>query len=82
MMQNGHYVMTDDSVTLPGVGNPQFSGKSVTKRGEEYLREKNEPGRFDRGTPKRPSGISDARDPTSVHPEEVIDPRMPQLITA
>ena len=82
MMEHGKYVMTDDSVTQPGLGNPRYSGKSITKRGEEYLSESAEPGRVDRGTHARPSGVSRARDMTSVHPEPPIDSRMPQLIAA
>jgi hypothetical protein len=29
------YKMQDDSVTVPGFGNPEYSGKSITRRGED-----------------------------------------------
>jgi hypothetical protein len=77
------YRMKDDSVTLPGKGRPDFSGQSVTARGEEQrLRKGPEPGRFDVGSRKHPErleGVSTARDVTSVHPEDPITKRMPNL---
>ena len=49
------YRMTDDSVTVRGKGHPEYSGKSVTPRGEEQrVRQGAEPGRYDVGT-ARPS---------------------------
>jgi hypothetical protein len=75
--------MTDDSVTRPGKGHPEYSGKSVTPRGEEQRKKKGpEPGRFDIGSrkhPERVEGVSTARDVTSVHPEDPINGKMPNL---
>jgi hypothetical protein len=77
------YRMTDDSVTRPGRGNPEYSGKSVTPRAEDQRRTKGaEPGRYDvsdRSHPDRPVGKSTARDTTSVHPEDPITKDMPNL---
>jgi hypothetical protein len=76
------YVMQDDSVTVSGAGHPEYAGKSVTRRGEEYRREGAEPGRYRTKPPRqgeRPGGKSTARDSTSVNPSDPIDPRMPNL---
>ena len=78
----GRYQMKDDSVTVPGAGHPEYSGKSVSKRAEELAREGPEPGRY-RTRParrgERPGGKSTARDSTGVDPKDPIDPRMPNL---
>jgi hypothetical protein len=75
--------MTDDSVTIRGKGHPEYSGKSVTRRGEEQRRNKGaEPGRYDIGNrehPERFAGRSTARDVTSVGPEDPISEKMPNL---
>ena len=77
------YRMKDDSVTVPGKGNPQHSGKSVTMRGEELKRKKGiEPGRKEKGPqshPERIEGTSTARDVTSVRPRNPIRKDMPNL---
>ena len=66
------YRMTDDSVTIPGKGHPEYSGKSVTPRGEDMRRRKGvEPGRRDVG--------SNARDVSSVRPIEPVSTKMPNL---
>ena len=77
------YRMTDDSVTVAGEGHPEYSGKSVTPRGEA-LRNKQgaEPGRYDVGThghPEKEAGKSTARDVTSVRPLDPVSPKMPNL---
>jgi len=76
------YQMQDDSVTVRGAGHPEYSGKSVSKRAEEYAREGLEPGRY-RTKParrgERPGGKSTARDSTGVDPKDPIDRRMPNL---
>ena len=64
------YRMKDDSVTVRGKGHPEYSGKSVTRRGNE-MRDKEgaEPGRYDvgwHGHPEKQAGRSTARDVTSV----------------
>ena len=77
------YRMTDESVTVHGKGHPEYSGKSVTARGEEQRRKQGpEPGRFDIGPkehPERIEGASTARDVTSVDPEDPISRTMPNL---
>ena len=77
------YRMRDDSVTVRGKGHPEYSGKSVTKRGEEMRNKKGaEPGRYDvgrRGHPERQGGRSTARDVTSVHPQNPVNRKMPNL---
>jgi hypothetical protein len=78
------YRMTDDSVTVRGKGHPEYSGKSITPRGEEHRRSKGlEPGRKPvgvHGHPERKAGVSSARDVTSVRPLDPILPKkMPNL---
>ena len=80
------YRMTDDSVTKRGKGHPEYSGKSITPRGEERRRKKGvEPGRYDVGSerhPERVEGQSTARDTTGVRPaggEPVLPDLMPNL---
>jgi hypothetical protein len=76
------YRMGDDSVTVPGAGHPEYSGKSVTRRGEDMRKEEPEPGRYrtkPAGSGERPGGKSTARDSTGVDPQDPIDPRMPNL---
>ena len=80
------YRMTDDSVTVRGKGHPEYSGKSVTTRGER-LREKKgaEPGRYDIGSkahPEREEGQSTARDVTGVgakRQDPILPKKMPNL---
>jgi hypothetical protein len=75
--------MTDESVTLSGKGHPEYSGKSITPRGESLKRHKGtEPGRYDTrpsGNPERIEGKSTARDVTSVRPLNPISEKMPNL---
>ena len=77
------YRVTDDSVTLRGRGRPKYSGKSVTKRGENAVKLREEAGRRETGHTEegsdRPARASTARDVTSVNPLDPIDPRMPNL---
>jgi hypothetical protein len=77
------YRMKDDSVTIKGKGHPEYSGKSVTPRGERMKRRKGvEPGRTHSGThahPERLAGTSTARDVTSVRPLDPISKKMPNL---
>jgi hypothetical protein len=77
------YRMQDDSVTVRGKGHPEFSGKSVTPRGEELRNSKGvEPGRFDaveRGHPECGDGKSTARDVSSVRPLDPVSSKMPNL---
>jgi hypothetical protein len=77
------YRMTDESVTKRGKGHPEYSGKSVTLRGEEMRAKKGvEPGRKDigkRGHPEREGGISTARDVSSVRPRNPVSKKMPNL---
>ena len=77
------YRMTDDSVTKPGKGHPEYSGKSITPRGEERRHKQGpEPGRFDVGNhrhPERVEGQSTARDTTSVNPGGG-DPLLPNIM--
>ena len=72
----------DDSVTRRGKGHPEYSGKSVTQRGEEYRQHTQEPGRYEaepQGRGERPIGKSTARDTTGIDPQDPIDPRSPNL---
>jgi hypothetical protein len=80
------YRVQDDSVTVPGRGHPEYSGKSVTVRGERRRSEQGpEPGRYDVGThahPEKYAGRSTARDVTSVRPkgvEPILPKKMPNL---
>jgi hypothetical protein len=77
------YRMTDDSVTVLGAGHPEYSGKSLTPRGEERRKRKGaEPGRYTTGPhghPEKRAGKSTARDVSSVRPQDPIDDRMPNL---
>jgi hydrogenase small subunit len=72
----------DDSVTAGGAGHPEYSGKNITRRAEEYRQENPEPGRY-RTPPARqgdrPGGKSTARDSSGVDPQNPIDQRMPNL---
>jgi hypothetical protein len=80
------YRMQDDSVTVRGKGHPEYSGKSVTLRGEQ-LREKKgpEPGRYDVGRhahPEKHAGRSTARDVTGVRSkgeDPILPKKMPNL---
>lgn len=78
------YRMGDDSVTVRGLGHPEYSGKSVTRRAEDYRREGIEAGRY-RTPParrgERPGGKSTARDSSGVDPQDPIDESMPNLRT-
>jgi len=80
------YRMHDDSVTVPGKGHPEHSGKSVTARGEEMRnRTGPEPGRYNvgrHGHPEKKAGRSTARDVTSVRAEgadPILPKKMPNL---
>lgn len=77
------YRMQDDSVTVRGKGNPKYSGKSVTARGEEQRdRRGAEPGRHDvgpSGHPEKEAGASTARDTTGVRPRAE-DPILPNTM--
>jgi hypothetical protein len=76
------YRMTDDSVTVRGAGHPEYSGKSVTRRGEDVRKCEPEPGRYATAPARsgdRAGGKSTARDSTGVDPQNPIDPRMPNL---
>jgi len=79
------YRMTDDSVTVRGKGHPEYSGKSVTRRGNEMRKkEGTEPGRYDVSEegPEKEAGKSTARDVTSVRsrgPEPILPKKMPNL---
>jgi hypothetical protein len=78
----GKYRMADDSVTVRGAGHPEYSGKSVGRRGEDVRKEEAEPGRYKTEPARRgehPGGKSTARDSTGVDPQDPIDPRMPNL---
>jgi hypothetical protein len=80
------YRVQDDSVTVRGRGNPKYSGKSVTMRGED-LRQKRgpEPGRYDVGThahPEKEAGRSTARDVTGGRAgamDPILPKKMPNL---
>ena len=78
------YVMQDDSVTVPGKGHPEFSGKSVAARGEDRrARDGVEPGRYDVGRhahPEKRAGKSTTRDISAVRPLEPISKKMPNLV--
>jgi hypothetical protein len=79
------YRMTDESVTTRGKGHPEYSGKSVTKRGERMRDDQGaEPGRYDVGEhgPGKEAGRSTARDVTSVNAdaqEPILPKAMPNL---
>ena len=80
------YRMQDDSVTVRGKGHPEYSGKTVTSRGNEMRnRQGAEPGRYDvtrNGGPEAEGGKSTARDITSVRPksvEPILPKKMPNL---
>jgi hypothetical protein len=80
------YRMRDDSVTVKGKGHPEYSGKSVTKRGERMRHKQGpEPGRYDVGKhahPEKNAGRSTARDTTSVRArgeEPILPKKMPNL---
>jgi hypothetical protein len=78
----GSYRVGDDSVTVPGAGHPEYSGKSVGRRGEDVRKQEVEPGRYKTKPARqgdRPGGKSTARDSTGVDPQDPIDPRMPNL---
>jgi hypothetical protein len=76
--------MQDDSVTVPGKGHPEYSGKSVTPRGEERRKKKGpEPGRYDvgvHGHPEKTAGRSTTRDISSVRPQKPVSKKMPNLV--
>jgi hypothetical protein len=76
------YRVQDDSVTVKGKGRPEFSGKSVTQRGEELRNRKgSEPGRYDIGKhgPDKEAGKSTARDVSGVRPLNPVSKKMPNL---
>ncbi|HEY7171074.1 MAG TPA: hypothetical protein VH417_09535 [Vicinamibacterales bacterium] len=80
------YRMKDDSVTVRGKGHPEYSGKSVTRQGNEMRdRDGVEPGRYDvgrHGHPEKEAGRSTARDVTSVNAtseEPILPKKMPNL---
>ena len=80
------YRMQDDSVTVRGKGHPEYSGKSVTRRGEAMRTEKGaEAGRYNIGKrdhPEKEAGRSTARDVTSVRSkagEPILPKKMPNL---
>ena len=80
------YRMGDDSVTVKGKGHPEYSGKSVTRRGERLRHEKGvEAGRYDvgkHGHPEKEAGRSTARDVTSVRSkgqDPILPKKMPNL---
>jgi len=80
------YRMGDDSVTVRGQGHPEYSGKSVTSRGNEMRsRQGIEPGRYDvgrHGHPEKQAGRSTARDVTSVRSsgvDPILRKKMPNL---
>jgi hypothetical protein len=80
------YRMKDDSVTVRGKGHPEYSGKSVTKRGERMRHTQGpEPGRYDvgkHGHPEKNAGRSTARDVTSVSAKDedpILPKKMPNL---
>jgi hypothetical protein len=78
------YEMQDDSVTVRGAGHPEYSGKSITRRGEDVPKQLSEAGRYATKPARpgeRPGGKSRARDSTGVRPQDPIDPRMPNLRT-
>jgi hypothetical protein len=78
--------MQDDSVTVRGRGHPEYSGKSVTRRGNEMRNTQGaEPGRYDVGThghPEKQAGKSTARDVTGVRSssqDPILKDKMPNL---
>jgi len=80
------YRMQDDSVTVRGKGHPEYSGKSITRRGERMRRDDGvEPGRYDvgrHGHPEKEAGRSTARDVTGVRAtgsEPILRKKMPNL---
>jgi hypothetical protein len=80
------YRMQDDSVTVRGKGHPEYSGKTVTSRGNEMRNRRGiEPGRYEvaeNGGPAAEGGKSTARDTTSVRPksqEPILPKKMPNL---
>jgi hypothetical protein len=86
MRTKGPYRVGDDSVTVRGSGHPEYSGKSVTVRGEERrLRQGPEPGRYNVGRhahPEKNAGRSTARDTTSVRAgaeDPILPKKMPNL---
>jgi hypothetical protein len=80
------YRMQDDSVTVSGKGRPDYSGKSVTMRGERMRVTRGaEPGRYDvgkHGHPEKRAGRSTARDVTGVRAKSaqpILPKKMPNL---
>jgi hypothetical protein len=80
------YRVQDDSVTVRGAGHPEYSGKSITPRGEERRSTDGaEPGRYDvgrHGHPEKSAGRSTARDTTSVRAKgenPILPKKMPNL---
>ena len=80
------YRMQDDSVTVRGKGHPEYSGKTVTRQGNEVRnRQGLEPGRHHAGRhghPEKEAGRSTARDVTSVRAkseEPILPKKMPNL---
>jgi hydrogenase small subunit len=74
--------MQDAKVTVRGEGHPEYSGKSLTGRGEDLRKQGPEPGRYATKPARkgdRPSGKSTARDSTGIDPQDPIDNRMPNL---
>jgi hypothetical protein len=74
--------MQDAKVTVRGEGHPEYSGKSLTGRGEDLRKQGPEPGRYGTKPARkgdRPSGKSTARDSTGIDPQDPIDNRMPNL---
>ena len=65
--------------------SPFGVGESTTRRGEDIKeQEGTEPGRRDlgrKGQSDRPYGTSDQRDSTSVDPQDLADPSMPNTFT-
>jgi len=76
------YRVKDDSVTVRGRGSPKYSGKSVTRRGEELRNQRGaEAGRYDAAIEgsERVAGKSTARDVTGVRPLDPVLDDMPNL---
>ena len=80
------YRVKDDSVTIRGKGHPEYSGKSVTMRGEDLRKKKgHEPGRYWIGKhshPEKEAGRSTARDVTGVRADAedpILPKKMPNL---
>jgi len=79
---HGRYIVRDDSVTKEVAGHPEYSGKSITRRGEDLRKERSEAGRYETepsGPGERPGGKSTARDSTGIDPQDPIDRRSPNL---